>query len=173
MGERVRLRAPEPSDIEFIFQLENHIAIWAVGDTIIPYSRYQVEQYVLASEHDLFSERQLRLMIETVEDGTAHNLIGTMDLYDFNPLHQRAALGILIIEQEQNKGYASEALDLVIDYSFQILQLHQLYCTIAEHNTASIKLFESKKFEKCGIKKEWRKEKGIWFDEWMFQRINH
>jgi diamine N-acetyltransferase len=98
--------------------------------------------------------------------------IGTIDLFDFDPMHKRAGIGILIADsKERKKGYASDALDVLIKYSFQTLQLHQLYCNITEDNLDSIKLFQSKGFELIGTKKDWLIYPSGAKNELMFQLI--
>jgi diamine N-acetyltransferase len=171
-GERIRLRAVEPGDVDVICRMENDTSVWHVGNTLVPFSRFQIEQYAISPQHDIHAEKQLRLMIEKT-DGTANDkIIGAVDLYDFDPHHKRAGIGILIHEREREKGYASDSLELMIRYAFEILMLHQLYCSISPDNIPSLKLFEKHGFVKCGIKKEWRLRKGEWMDEIMYQLIN-
>jgi len=97
--------------------------------------------------------------------------IGSIDLFDFDPFHRRAGVGILIIAPERNKGYASEALDLLKNYAFHLLDLHQLFCNIGSDNQNSIDLFRKQGFEECGRKKDWIWHKGTWHDELIFQCI--
>ena len=57
--------------------------------------------------------------------------IGTIDLFDYEPMHARAGLGIWIVqESNRRQGYAKEALRLIIEYAFFKLQLNQLYCCL-------------------------------------------
>ena len=170
-NDKVLLRAVEPSDIDFIFQLENNTSVWHVSNTITPYSRYTIEQYVLNSDQDIFTLKQLRLIIESA-DVVISNRIGTIDIFDFDPLHKRAGIGIIIIEEEQRKGYALEALKLVVEYCFKTLGLHQIYCNISAENQGSILLFEKMGFINCGVKKEWTFINNSWQDELIFQLIN-
>jgi diamine N-acetyltransferase len=170
-GENIRLRAIEPADIDFMYTIENDPAIWRVGNTLVPYSRHQIEQYILSSQHDLYSEKQLRLMIDLPLAENGKKTIGVIDLYDFDPQHQRAGVGIFVLPEEQEKGYATEALRLLIRYSFEILKLHMLHCNITADNAPSIRLFEKAGFIQCGNKKEWRYLDNCWMDELMFQLI--
>jgi diamine N-acetyltransferase len=106
-------------------------------------------------------------MIE--KDGIA---IGTIELFDFEPIHMRAGLGIWIVnESDRRQGYAKEALSLIIEYAFFKLQLNQLYCNIASSNQPSINLFSSLDFMLIGVKKKWNKSPNAWEDELMFQLL--
>jgi diamine N-acetyltransferase len=171
-GENVRLRAVEPGDVDFIYQMENDPAIWHVGNTVVPFSRFQIEQYALASQHNIYAEKQLRLMIELQTVSRKGKTIGAIDLYEFDPIHKRAGIGILIVQDERGKGFASESLGLLIRYSFEILMLHQLFCYISPENIRSLQLFKKHGFVQCGVRKEWLIRDGKWIDEIMFQLIN-
>jgi diamine N-acetyltransferase len=80
-------------------------------------------------------------------------------------------VGILIHEDFRGKGFASEALSLLINYAFETLHMHQLFCNISTDNPESIRLFESKGFSLVGTKKEWNLIRNRWVDESMFQLI--
>jgi len=172
IGPNLLLRAPEPSDIDTIFRWENDTRIWHLGDTLAPYSRFAIEQFVLNTDNDIFASKQLRMMIDWHSSGHKKIAIGSIDLYDFNPFHKRAGIGILIDEPFRHKGFALEALNLLIEYSFTTLNLHQLFCNIEHSNAESINLFAKAGFVACGIKKEWLFRNGNWSDELMFQLIN-
>jgi len=170
-GPNIRLRAVEPNDIDILYHWENDTSIWRVSDTLTPFSRFQIEEYVMNTRKDIYAARQLRLMIDLHNSVPEIQPIGSIDLFDFDPLHLRAGVGILIREDYREKGYAGEALDLLKKYVFTTLHLHQLYCNIASDNEQSIRLFIKHGFEKCGIKKEWLRHENCWTDEWMFQCI--
>ena len=75
-------------------------------------------------------------------------------------------------KNDQKRGFASEAVALLIRYCFQILGLNQLYCNIPADNIASQALFKSKGFRVIGLKKEWIKTTSDWQDEYMLQLLN-
>jgi diamine N-acetyltransferase len=171
-GSKVRLRALEPDDVEILYKWENDRAIWHLSNTITPLSRFTLEQYVLNAGQDIYSTRQMRLMVDLIKTEKGLNTIGSIDLFEFEPAHLRAGVGILILEGFRGKGFASEALDLLIDYAFETLQLHQLFTNISTDNADSIRLFESKGFQYAGTKKDWNRIRNIWQDESMFQLIH-
>lgn len=151
-NDLLRLRAPEPEDLEMLYRWENDTSLWELGSTLSPFSRYVLKQYISESKNDIYEHKQLRLIIELKETRAA---VGTIDLYDFDPHHRRAGIGILIDAAHQRKGYAKNALKLIFDYAFSFLNLHQLYATIPVTNTPSLCLFEQCGFETMGILKDW------------------
>lgn len=169
-GTNICLRALEPSDIELLYKWENDPAIWKVSNTLTPYSLHVLEQYIISSAQDIYSVKQLRLMIQKNGSGPC---VGAIDLFDFDPKHLRAGIGIMIgDENERRNGHASEALELMIPYCFDTLHLHQLYCNVAKDNEASIKLFMKFGFEITGVKKEWVRDANGFVDEFTLQLIH-
>lgn len=169
--DTITLRAPEPEDIDFLFQLENDQSLWHLSNTLTPFSRFDLEQFVMLPDKDIFITKQARFMIVKKVAGN-NQLLGTVDLFDFDPQHKRAGVGIVLLESERKKGIASLALDLIVEYTFNLLDLHQLYCNIEESNKDSFKLFEKKGFKLAGVKKEWNYRNGEWVDEHLLQLLN-
>ena len=168
-GKNIYLRALEPEDLDFIYALENNESIWEVSNTQTPYSRFLIRQYLENAHQDIYEAKQLRLAI--CRNETAETL-GLIDIFDFDPKNNRAGVGILIGSQAyRSKGTGSEALELVIKYSFQQLQVHQLYANIGSDNEISLQLFTKFGFQKIGIKKDWNKVNNGYKDELLFQLI--
>lgn len=166
----IKLRALEPEDLELLYNWENNLSYWVVSNTVSPFSKYTLKRYVENSHKSIYETGQLRLMIDHIEDKVS---IGTIDIFDFDPFHMRAGLGILIANEDyRRKGYATMALTCLIDYCFKTLQLHQLYCSILSTNYESIELFRKIGFEPAGIKKDWIKTSDGYLDEHMFQYVN-
>lgn len=169
-GNTVYLRALEPEDLEFVYAIENDESIWEMSNTQTPYSRYLIRQYLENAHQDIFEAKQLRLAICKTETS---QVIGLIDLFDFDPRNQRAGIGIVIQDsEERGKGFGKEALELLIQYSFTQLQLHQLYANIGIENTASINLFTTFGFQSVGIKKDWIRFQNRYTDEGLYQLIN-
>lgn len=164
------LRACEPEDLDIMYQIENDSSLWEVSSITIPYSRYTLKQYIESSQNDIFTDKQLRLMVVHKTD---QQVIGIADLTDFDPLHNRAAVGIVIRKEYRLKGYARQTLDLLCEYAFGFLHLHQLYAFIPHDNTASLNLFESCAFKCNGTLKEWlQTDSANYKDAYLLQRIN-
>jgi diamine N-acetyltransferase len=168
VGTSLKLRAMEPSDIDLMYEWENDPETWIYSNTQTPFSRFYLEQYIISSHCDIYSEKQLRLMIVAPSGETA----GCVDLFEFDPKNRRAGVGILIAKGHRGKGYASETIDIIIKYAKHILALHQLFCNIASNNKISLNLFKKKGFELAGTKKQWIfADDSQWFDEHFLQLI--
>ena len=167
-GKNLNLRAIEPEDLHFLYTIENNEMFWEVSHTQTPFSKYILKQYLENAHLDIYETKQLRLVIE---ENKNKEPVGMIDLFDFNPQHKRAGIGILIHPYYQNRGYASEALFLLINYSFSYLDLHQLYANITSDNKKSLALFKKHNFEEIGLKKDWILSNRKFKDEILFQLI--
>lgn len=172
-SDHISLRAIEPSDIDLLYRWENDTENWKVSNTQAPFSRFVLEQYIASAHEDIYTAKQLRLMIDTVPGpGEPAHSTGCIDLFDFDPAHLRAGIGILIGDKsDRQKGYASEALKLLTEYCFSTLHLKQVYCNITVDNESSILLFQKQGFQITGIKKMWIREGDLFKDELLLQKI--
>jgi len=175
-GKNISLRALEPTDIDVLYKWENDTEIWNVSNTQTPFSHFVLEQYIASAHQDIYTSKQLRLMIDLSPSpspqGKGNQSIGCIDLFDFDPNHQRAGVGILIAEKgNRSQGNASEALEILIEYSFLSLNLHQLYCNIAIDNESSVLLFQKYGFQITGMKKQWSRVGNEFKDELFMQLL--
>lgn len=168
-GEHISLRALETEDLSFLFATENDENFWEVSHTQTPFSRYILKQYLENSHLDIYEAKQLRLVIQHNQTNLS---VGMIDLFDFNPQHKRAGIGVLIQKEHQQNGFASEALQLIIKYSFFHLHLHQLYANITSDNVNSLQLFKKNNFTEVGIKKDWIVTANGFKDEVLLQLIH-
>ncbi|MEN8787889.1 MAG: GNAT family N-acetyltransferase [Flavobacteriaceae bacterium] len=168
-GKSVYLRALEPEDLQFLYELENNTAVWEISGTIAPYSRHVLKQYLDNAHRDIYEVKQLRLCICSAND----KIIGLIDLFDYNPVHKRAGVGIIIMAEDQrNQGAGTEALELLLNYAFSVLDLRQVYANVGEDNAASIHLFNKLGFIEAGRKMDWIRSGDQFKNEILYQKIN-
>ena len=147
----VHLRALEPEDLDVLYQIENDTSTWNVSCTNVPYSRYVLHQYMANCVNDIYTDKQVRMVIATPEN----ECIGLLDFVDFNPQHNRAELGFVIQTKYRNKGYAKQALTLALNYAKHTLRLHQVYAIVAKTNELSFHLFQSVGFQNQCMLTDW------------------
>lgn len=94
---------------------------------------------------------------------------GCVDLYNYDPLNRRCAVGIMVAKEYRHQGYALAMLQaLEAQYA---TSLHVLYADIAAVNTASINLFRKAGYEECGRFKEWLEFDSHFIDNIRMQKI--
>lgn len=168
IGERLRLRALEPEDLDVMYALENDTTTWDISNLNVPYSRYVLREYIKSTQYDLFADKQLRLMMERKADG---EVVGAIDISDFEPLHARGEVGIVVKRGFRGQGYGAEALELLCHYAFRFLGMHQLTAHVAVDNTVCLRLFKEEGFVECGCLRQWWRVEGVFKDVVVLQRF--
>lgn len=151
-NKTMRLRALEPEDLSLLYEWENDTESWGTGNTLAPYSRYILKEYIAESHRGLFETGQVRFMVDLKETGET---VGMVDLYDFDPYHKRAGVGIMVGRAYQAKGLGTQMIRLLVEYAFSFLKMHQLYVHIPMDNKASRALFARCGFVVTGILNDW------------------
>ena len=171
-GDICRLRAVEPRDIDPMFAWENDPAVWTVSGTTAPCSREQLRRFVERQRYDLWQTRQQRLMIEPAGAERDAEPVGAVDLFDFDPQHLRAGVGILVYDAAvRRRGYASEALELLCGYAREVFGMHQLWCETVADNAAGLALFRRAGFVSCGVRRDWLRTPEGYRDVVTMQRL--
>ena len=164
---QIRLRAIEPEDLDLLYCIENDRSLWNVGATNVPYSRYTLHDYIATSSDDIYADKQVRLVIENGQGET----VGLADLVRFDPQHQRAEAGIVVLNDHRRRGYAAAALQELADYAQRVLHLHQLYAVVDEDNRAACQLFLQSGLQQQAKLKEWLFDGHSYHDSWLMQRF--
>ncbi len=163
----IMLRAIEPTDLDVLYRWENDVELWHTSATIAPFSRKQLWDYIENYDGDIFRSHQLRLMIEEMSTQKA---VGTLDLFDFDPVNSRASVGILVDNEYQCQGYGKMALSLLEEYCKEHLSLNQLVATVSIDNKQSLALFRSLCYNEVGVMKWWLKRGHQYYDVVLFQK---
>ena len=150
-NEQLWLRAPEPEDLEFMVNMENLEEMMSVGIATGPYSRYQIKQYIASNENDIYTDRQVRFVVEHSEYGA----VGIVDLFSFDPRAGKVEIGLAVAPDRRRRGIAAGALRQIENYCFGFLNIHQIYAFIAVDNTACIQLFTQHGYVNKGVMTDW------------------
>lgn len=140
-GDKVILRSVDSSDIDTLLLWENANNEPLYGVFEEQYSREDVVQFIENQQRYSIAEtEQLRLMICSHEG----ERLGCIDLTEYDG--EKTFVSILIVGLDnRRKGFAENALQLLIDYS-ESLGVHTLYAHILPENSPSKNLFEKMGF---------------------------
>ena len=112
-NDLVTIRALEPDDLELLFDTENDTKLWKYSNRFHPYSKSFLNSYIANADKDVFETRQIKFTITNKQKDP----IGFIDLFDFEPLHRRAAVGLTISASSRGRGYANASLKLIQIYA--------------------------------------------------------
>lgn len=167
VGENVRLRNVETGDVDFLCEIENDSRNWSVSDTLAPYSRTTIEEYIQSESLGLLANHQQRFIIENQEK----SIVGAIDIYDADFFSHKAAIGIIVKDECRRNGYGREALLLLCDYCFSHLDFQMLYAYVETGNEASVSVMKSGGFEITATLKNWRRIGKEYKDVFIMQRF--
>jgi diamine N-acetyltransferase len=168
MEQTLRLRAPEPDDIDVLYRWENDPEQWdnALYSAVV--SRHALWEYLQNYNDNIFANGQVRFMIDVVENGKAVT-VGTIDLCDFCGRDRRAFIGIFIDTPYRSKGYGHNALSAAINIARQRYNIEQLASIVAADNPTSLHLFTDAGFVQSGLMRNWLSRGKMRVDAVLFQ----
>ena len=156
----------EPEDLDLLYQIENDKNLWGVGATNVPYSRYVLHDYVANSSGDIYTDKQVRLMVDCQQQ-----TIGIVDLINFSPKHCRAEVGMVLMPSYRGKGLGEPILRELAQYAKTVLHLHQLYAVIGVDNAPAIHLFEKIGYSAGRVLTDWLFDGTHYKDAVLMQRV--
>lgn len=164
-GKRVRLRAVEPSDWELHWHWDKDTEAARLSYEI-PFPRptagtqaWAEEESKRGAENDVF-----RFQIETL----AGELAGTLNTHTCNLRSGTFSYGVGVAPQHQRKGYASEAIRLVLNFYFNERRYQKCTTSVYSFNPASIQLHEHLGFTLEGRLRRMIYSGGTYHDELMY-----
>ncbi len=161
----LRLRALEPEDLDRLVRWEaDHVE---AGLRISPYSKAVLRRYLDESHRDFWEAEQVRFMLTNAE-GEA---LGLFDVFNAQPVHQRAEVAVLVDPALRKRGLAKEGLRLVELWAFGRAGLRSLYAEVFTDNTAALRLFASSGYEASGRLKAWYRVGREFRDVELLQRM--
>jgi RimJ/RimL family protein N-acetyltransferase len=166
IGKHIYLSPINPDDVEIYTKWINdlHISV-PLGNASDVFS-IEAEREILEK---LSKEKYNFAIVELKND----RLLGNCSLFDVNLMHQRAELGIFIGEKENwGKGFGTEAIILILEFGFKILNLHNIMLKVFSFNERAIKVYKKIGFEEIGIRKEACRINNKWFDDIHFQILS-
>jgi diamine N-acetyltransferase len=164
----VTLRAIEPTDLDLLYRWENDTDLWTVTDTLAPYSRQMLWQYLESYTGDIYASQQVRFVVTLTATGEA---VGLLDLMNFDPLNNRAELGLYIAAEHRGKGYGRHALHLIEGYAAGHIGMKQIYVKILATSTDCLALFRSEGYREVGTLNAWVKRGTTYHDAILLQHL--
>ena len=150
-GERVVLRPIEAQDIEgpYLDWLNDYEVTRFLETGSMPATRATLQRYL-----DTVAATPGTAMLAIVEKATGVH-VGNVKLAGIHPLHRRADLGIMLGDRSRwGRGYAREAVALMLAYGFDRLNLNKIYLGVDVDNAAAVKVYEDLGFKIEGTQRQ-------------------
>lgn len=146
--KRLKLTGFSPQDMTFIFENLSKDEI----KTLLGHHTdddYQKEEYKYKNGYASYNRSFILFLLS---EKTTNKIIGRCGLHNWNKDHNRAEIGYNISDENfKRKGFMSEAVNAIIDYGFNKLNLHRIEALVGSNNIPSLKIIENHFFTKEGL----------------------
>lgn len=141
-GEKINLRTIEKEDIEFLRDGVNHPEVRKHTGNTRPQNLESEEEFF---EHIVEASDEIHLLICRDQEP-----MGIVKLEEKEKPSNIAELGLWLHPDYHRNGYGTEAVELIIEHSFQQMNYHKIYARAHGDNKASQRIWEKHGFEKEG-----------------------
>lgn len=97
--------------------------------------------------------------------------VGCIELYNYDPINRRAAVGIVVSNEYRHRGYGQSMINALTDFCRQNTSLHQIYADIASTNLPSIRIFQRAGYQHCATLRDWVIRANQFVDTYRYQLI--
>jgi diamine N-acetyltransferase len=144
VGERIRLRAVERSDLPRYVEWLNDPQVTSGVGRFLPMGIEEEEQWCTNMLERDPIERPFAIDV-LVDEDWSH--IGGCGLFGFNHQARCAELGIMIGARNfWDQGFGSEVIELLLQYGFQTLNLHRIFLHVHAFNERAIRVYRRLQF---------------------------
>ncbi|SCC49676.1 Acetyltransferase, GNAT family [Bacillus wiedmannii] len=106
-----------------------------------------------------------------IEKKGTGQLIGTCGFHLINKHHKRAEIGYELDDTYWGQGYATEALQAILGYGFETLQLIRIAAVVYVENKASQKLLSKAGFQEEGLLRKHMIQNGVAHDTILYSLL--
>ncbi len=107
----------------------------------------------------------------SIEITGKHQFIGLIALYIGKPRYKKGEVWFKVHSSYWNKGYTTEALQQILQFSFRELNLHRLEAGCAVENIASKRVLEKVGMIQEGLLRKNLPIRGQWVDNYKFAML--
>lgn len=145
--ERLIIRKITLDDVQDLFEItSDYDVVKTIGAVTLHTSIEQTKEII----KDMIKHYEAdRVEWWAVVEKTSQKMIGMCGFFGYAPNSSRAEVGYMIARSRWNKGYATEASQVVLAFGFGVMHLNRIHATVYPENSASIKVLE-----KLGMKYE-------------------
>ncbi|MEM6430833.1 MAG: GNAT family protein [Deinococcota bacterium] len=164
-SKTIKLRALEASDLDFFIALNQDTQRSQFIDWLRPpRSTIAIEHWLKEKAQQNMQDFQYQWMIESLEGQT----VGSIVTHSCDSRAGTFSYALDVLNKFQRRGYASEAIKLILNYYFQELRFQKVTVAVHSNNVASIELHQHLGFQHEGRHRRMVFSEGTYYDlEWF------
>ena len=169
-ANRIRLRFITEGDTDAFYAIYSHPEVMRYWSTPPLADRQAAVNLIAKIQEDLNRRVILKWGIALRTD---NQLIGSLTLFNLDFNHRRAEIGYALGREHWGQGYMNEALQALLAYAFETLDLHRIEADIDPRNAASIKTVERLGFKREGYLRQRWQTNGEIQDAFFYGLLRH
>ncbi|MEK6898543.1 MAG: GNAT family N-acetyltransferase [Nanoarchaeota archaeon] len=163
-GKRIILRGLRREDASDLVAIANDSEIAKYTPIPFPFLPEHAKKLIDGTRASINNDKAYFLGIEFTE-----KIIGMAGLQRVDRTKRTAEAGYWIGKDYRNQGFATEALDLVLDFGFMTENLQKIWGRVTENNAPSIKILEKRGFSLSGRVPSSREIEGLSVDDRIYE----
>jgi len=144
--ERLMLRQTNVGDANGMFMMRSSVEVMKYIPVPLATDISEAEEYILSLQERMENKECINWTLTLKETG---EMIGTIGFYRMELQHYRTEIGYMLLPKFYGKGYASEAVQRLVDFGCKDLGFHSIEAVIYPENMGSQRVLE-----KCGFVRE-------------------
>ncbi len=169
-GPNIRLRSLELKDATAIIQMYNYLEARRFLDDPAPLSKDDAEQWIRKTWEARKAHQNFFFAIELSK---TKKLLGICGLFGVRKINRKAELMITLFEEDhRGKGHGTEALQLLLNYGFNQLNLHRIVLFTHEINQRAQKVYEKIGFKPGGRRRQASFFEGAYHDILLYDMLD-
>ncbi|MBA2964831.1 MULTISPECIES: UDP-4-amino-4,6-dideoxy-N-acetyl-beta-L-altrosamine N-acetyltransferase [Ramlibacter] len=167
-SKRIRLRAIEEQDLEIMAKWRSDPSVYEYFYEYLPISVRQQKNWY---ERQLSDSSEINFIVAD----KANEPVGTVSIYHIDRRNRKAEWGRLIIGDPKARagGIGAEIEALVLEYAFEHLNIHKLYCEVLVENRSVVELHKKFGFRQEGVLSEHAFKAGKYVDVAALAMLDH
>ena len=162
-GMKVRLAPLERKHIDLFLKWFNDPEITQYLTMYKPMTRDMEEEWFTGLKN---KEDSVYFSIHINDEESSDKVIGNCAIQDINNKNRACSCGIAIGEKKfQNKGYGTEAMELLVEYGFNTLNMNRIELSVFDFNSRAFNTYQKVGFIEEGRKRQARYHNGKYQDE--------
>ena len=111
------------------------------------------------------------LKLYAYPDNKPDTPVGCVELYNYDPVNRRAAVGIVVSNEYRRQGFGTAMVQALTQFCLKNTSLHQVYADVAATNTPSIQIFQRAGYQHCATLRDWVVRSNHYVDTYRYQLI--
>lgn len=170
IGKKVRLRLFRLQDADKLWDSVHNPYFNRLTGTHATFTRNMIDRYI-ENQVNADDDSRASFIIEPLENTRA---VGEVVINDIDHDNHSGNIRIsLFSEDDLNKGYGTEAMQLMVDYGFRELGLHRIALGVYDFNPRAIHVYEKMGFKREGVMRDSLYWDGEYIDEIMMSVLSH